>query len=216
METAALTDSLKPWIESLSMTRLDPASILLAAGGILCCFFGYRTIRFLLDVSGFVATGLAAALVAGYFTEGNLAVVGIALMAGGITGGIIVHLAYRLGVVVFSGGMSALVAWYWARMAFDESNYGIALVLVAALSGAAASFLLERYAVSLITAAIGAWFAMRGILLLLEAMGITPERPDTGPALQDLSTELLAWLALTGMGVLFQLVAGRRKKGSGQ
>ncbi|NLH75792.1 MAG: PDZ domain-containing protein, partial [Acidobacteria bacterium] len=44
---------------------LDPASVALAACGILCCFFGYRTTKLLLDVSGFVILGLAAALLVG-------------------------------------------------------------------------------------------------------------------------------------------------------
>ncbi len=216
VETVVLEHMLQPWIESVSMLHLDSGTIILAASGLLCCFFGYRTIRLLLDASGFVALGLTSALVTGYFAEGNLAAVGLALVTGGITGGIIAHLAYRFGVTVFGGGMSALVAWNWGQILFEQANYALALVVVSALSGAAAAFFLERYAVSVITAAIGAWFAMRGILLLLEAMEITPARPDTPAALQDLSTELLSWMALTVMGFLFQLIAGRRKKTSGQ
>jgi len=216
LETATLETLLEAWLESLSMTRLDPGSLVLAVFGVMCCFFGYRTIRLLLDVSGFAVLGLTSAVLAGYFAEGNLVIVGLALLAGGITGGIIAHLAYRVGVTLFGGGMSALLAWNWAQLVVEQSNYALALVLIAGLSGAAAAFFLERFAVTLISAAVGAWFTMRGILLLLEAMEITPARPDTGTALQSLSTEVLSWMALLIAGFVFQLVAGSRKKKSGQ
>lgn len=196
------------------MVELNPASIALAACGIVCCFFGYRTAKLLLDVSGFVVLGLVASLAVGFFSDGNLAAMLGALVAGGILGAVIAHLAYRAGVMLFGCGVCALAAWNWAQLSLESGGI-LAAVVLGGLVGGLAAFFLERFTVSLITAGLGAWFTVQGVFLLLEEMGVTPEKQETGSFLDSLPSWLFAWLALTVVGFLFQLVAGKLWKTSG-
>lgn len=197
------------------MEQLNPVSLLLAACGIVCCFFGYRTARLLLDISGFVVVGLLSLLAGGVLTEGNLMVMFGALVVGGILGAVLAHFIYKLGLALFGGGLSALIAWSYADI-YLEANAFIAAVVVAAVVGGIASLFLQRFTLSLITAGLGAWFTVEGVFLLLEAMEITPVRPEAGERLAQVSTMVLAWVILTGMGFIFQLVSARRKKASGE
>ena len=197
------------------MEQLNPGSIGLAACGILCCFFGYRTTRLLLDASGFVVLGLIGVLGAGFASGGHLLFMLGGLAAGGLLGLLVAHFIYRLGLMLFGGGLGALVAWSYADT-FLEGNAAIAAIVIAGVASGLAALFLERFTLSLVTAALGAWFTVRGVFLILEAMEITPVRPETGASLAHISTMVLAWAALTGVGFLFQVVAGGRKKSSGQ
>lgn len=215
MEGIVVEKLLEPYLDSLSMLELDPASVALAVCGILCCFFGYRTTKLLLDVSGFAVLGLAASLTVGYLSEGNLAAILCALVAGGLLGAGIAHFAYRIGVTLFGCGVSGLVAWNWAQGAL-EGNQALAAVVLGALAGGLAAFFLERFTVRVITSMLGAWFTVQGVFLLLESMDVTPVHPETGEALRDVPSRFIAWGVLALVGFLFQLVAGRRKKASAE
>lgn len=215
MEQVVLENMLRPYLESFSMVELNPASIALAACGILCCFFGYRTTKLLLDVSGFVVLGLACSLAVGFFSGGDMAGMLGGLVAGGILGAVIAHMAYRAGVMLFGCGVTALGAWNWAQYSMESGGI-LAAVVLGGLAGGLAAFFLERFAVSLITAGLGAWFTVQGVFLLLEEMGVTPEKQETGGLLDTVPPRIFAWIVLTFVGFLFQLVAGRFKKTSGQ
>lgn len=215
MESIPVEKLLEPYLDSLSMVQLDPASVALAACGILCCFFGYRTTKLLLDVSGFVILGLAAALLVGFLSEGDLGAVLCALIAGGVLGAGVAHFAYRIGVMLFGCGITALVAWNWVQVALEE-NHALAAVVLGGLVGGLAAFFLERFTVRLVTAMLGGWFTVQGVFLLLESMDVTPVQPETGEAFRNVPTQAVAWAVLTLVGFLFQLVAGRRKKTSGE
>ena len=215
MENIPVEKLLEPYLKSLSMVQLDPASVALAACGILCCFFGYRTTKLLLDVSGFVVLGLAASLLVGFLSEGKLVAILCALIIGGFLGAVIAHFAYRIGVMLFGCGITALVAWNWVQVAMEE-NHALAAVILGGLAVGLAAFFLERFTVLLVTAMLGGWFTVQGVFLLLESMDVTPIHPETGGALRNVPTQAVAWGVLTIVGFLFQLVAGRRKKAAAE
>ncbi len=183
----------------------------LIACGLLCCFFGYRTTRFLLDAIGFIALGLAAALLTGIVSDGNLALMGLALLVGGVAGALLAHFVYRLGISFLAGAASGVIAWQIMSL-YDDTAMTWVVVGAAALSSGLLAIFLTRFFTSLSTAAIGAWFVARGTFVLLAKLDITPRLPDAENTLAAMSPAIISWLVLAGAGLVFQLIFGKRKK----
>lgn len=198
-------------MESFTLEESPAALLLLAACGLLCCFFGYRTTRFLLDAIGFVTLGLGAALLAGAVSDGHLVFMGVALLVGGIAGGLLAHFVYRLGVALFVGGACAFLAWHIMQF-YDEPRLTWVIVVAAALSGGLLAGFLSRLFISLATAVSGGLFVARGMFGLLAYFEITPRLPEMGSGFDATPPLLISWLALTVAGFIFQLLLGGRKK----
>ena len=191
-----------------------PAAAVLIAGGLLACFFGYRLLRLVLGVYGFILGALvASSLVAASNTSGML----IAAALGGVLGAAIMFSAYFVGVLIIGAGLGALVAHaMWVPTGHDPHQL---VVILFAVIGAIGGWLSQRYVVITGTAFGGAWTALGGVAALLES-----RRPSTADAvwvaypLQPAPGHrwfLIAWLALGVAGLVFQL-RGRKataKKG---
>jgi|GEM_PF-1253811 membrane-associated HD superfamily phosphohydrolase len=214
LESVVLEKYLLPHLDVFQMVELNPATVVLTLCGIVCCFFGHRTTKLFLDLSGFAVLGLLAALTVGFFSDGNVPYMSVALMVGGILGAIITHMAYRLGIILFGGGIITLAAWNYLQPTWD-SGILFAFVILAALVGGLASFFLERFTISLITAGLGAWFTVQGVFLILQAMGVSSEGEEAAATLKTNSSIGLSWLLLAALGFLFQLIEKKFRKASG-
>jgi hypothetical protein len=134
-----------------------PAAVVLVAGGLLSCFFGYRLFKVVLAIFGFIIGGLAASSV---FGEGAATAMVIAALVGGLCGAFLMLAAYFVGVALVGAGIGvATIHMIWTQIPGDPHP---AVVIVAAVAGALLSTWLQRYVIILGTAFGGAWTTVVG------------------------------------------------------
>jgi len=198
----------------LPVTFETPAAILLVLGGLVACFAGYRFFRTVLVLYGFVLGALIATSLIG---AGNTTQLVVAAIAGGVVGGLILYLAYFVGVALVGAAMGAFaVHAIWARVGNDPDPF---VVILFSIAGAATAMVLERYVIIIATAFGGAWTLLVGALALsgdsraLDAAStgnvwiVYPFSPD--PEQRWL---VLTWLAVGMVGMFVQLGVTSRSK----
>jgi uncharacterized protein DUF4203 len=184
-----------------------PAAVILLLGGLLSCFAGYRTFRFVLGFFGFVLGALITSSVMG--TEQGVWMV-VAAIVGGIVGALILVAAYFVGVALIGAGIGALVVnLIWATLGREPH---ILVVVLFAVAGALGALALQRYVIIGATGFGGAWtsivggLALMGNRLAIEATVRNnvwlayPMNPAPGQR-----WVIIAWLALGLTGVIVQM-----------
>lgn len=187
-----------------------PAALVLTLGGGLACFFGYRLFRIVLSIYGGIAGALVASSIMGPADPLPLIA---AAVAGGLAGALLLNLAYFVGVALIGAGAGALVLHVaWTRLAAGDPH--LLVVIAAAVVGAIAATVLQRYVIVLATAFGGAWTLLIGVVTFMDARAgraaadvwvLYPLSPGPGQ-----EWVVWAWLALGAVGALVQL-AGDRK-----
>lgn len=190
-----------------------PAGLVLVAAGLVACFAGYRFLRAVLTIYGFIVGALfASTLVA----PSNVPVMLAALVLGGIAGALILFAGYFAGVMLVGAGFAALVLRSLSVQALGREPHALVVVLFAVL-GAVAAVYAQRVVVIVATAFGGAQTAVAGLVAVLAARGPAPRgvdvwvghlAPASGP---DPRWPLLAWLALGVIGVFVQLASRPRR-----
>jgi hypothetical protein len=184
-----------------------PAAVVLLAGGLTACFFGYRLFKVVLAVFGFIIGALAASSV---FGAGDTTPMVIAAIVGGIAGAALLLAAYFVGVALVGAGLGALlVNMIWTQIDGDPHP---AVVIVFSVAGAVVATWLQRYVIILATAFTGAWTMLVGGLALMGDTG--PLRAaaagdvwvayplNPGPGMRWVPW---AWFALGAFGALVQM-----------
>jgi hypothetical protein len=184
---------------------------MLVLAGAVYCFAGYRIFRFILALTGFLFAGASAAFLAGWLAGGNLMVMVIAVVLGGICGAMALYFLYRTGVFFLGGTAAGLTAWQ--IFASRPEAWAPWAILGAGLAGGLIALLLERPVMTLATAAIGAWLLVCSLLLLLIDTRFGSWLNDPGNAVTVQRGVTAAWLALTAAGFFLQFAGLRRKKG---
>lgn len=139
-----------------------PAAAVLVAGGVLACFFGYRTFKVVLAVFGFIIGALAASSV---FGASDTTPMLLAALVGGIAGGALLLAAYFVGVALVGAGIGALAAnVVWTRIEGDPHPF---VVILCSVAGALLATWLQRYVIVLGTAFGGAWTVLVGGLAVM-------------------------------------------------
>lgn len=184
-----------------------PAAVLLLAGGLTACFFGYRLFKVVLGVFGFIIGALAASSV---FGAGDTTPMVIAAIVGGIAGAALLLAAYFVGVALVGAGLGALlVNMIWTQIDGDPHP---AVVIVFSVAGAVVATWLQRYVIILATSFTGAWTMLVGGLALMGDSGplraaaagdvwvAYPLNPAPG-----MRWVPWAWFALGAFGALVQM-----------
>ena len=138
-----------------------PVAIILLAGGLVSCFYGYRLLRVLLAVYGFVG-GIVLAVQFGGQIE-LWATVALTIGAG-VAGAALAVVAYLAGVALLGAAAGALLvntAWTSAT-----TEPGLWLMLGVCLGGALAALVVRRYVIIVATSFGGSWAALVGGLAL--------------------------------------------------
>jgi Domain of unknown function (DUF4203) len=139
-----------------------PAAAVLVAGGVLACFFGYRTFKVVLAVFGFIIGALAASSV---FGASDTTPMLLAALVGGIAGGALLLAAYFVGVALVGAGIGALAAnVVWTQIEGDPHPF---VVILFSVAGALLATWLQRYVIVLGTAFGGAWTILVGGLAVM-------------------------------------------------
>ena len=138
-----------------------PAAIILLGGGLLVCFVGYRLLRVVLAVYGFVFGAIIANL---FLDELETWQVISGLVGGGLLGTLALLAAYFVGVALLGAALGALIVkLIWSQLA-NEPHW--AVVITAAGVGAFTALTLRRYVIIISTSFGGAWTALVGGLAL--------------------------------------------------
>jgi hypothetical protein len=190
----------------LPLTYQTPAAALLAVGGLVACFAGYRFFRIVLVLYGFIIGALVATSAIG---AGSTTQLVLAAIAGGLIGGLILYTAYFLGVALVGAAVGALIVHAaWAQIGTDP--HPIVLILFA-ISGAIAAMILQRYVIVVATAFGGAWTLVIGALALAGNERALRAAAGDVWVLYTFSLQpgdrglLVVWLALGLVGLIVQL-----------
>jgi hypothetical protein len=178
--------------------------------GTLYCFLGYRTLKFIICMTGFLLAGGMAGVLGAYFGHGNPWAITIAGIVGGLCGAAALLFVYRLGLFMLGLFATALAA-HMFLLGRPESWIMFA-VLGAGVVGGLLAVALEKLIVILATSAIGAWFTVCGLGYFL-----------VGPTFLDIMQEPLelgrdrmfvagSWAVLAVAGALAQFATNRVKR----
>ena len=190
-----------------------PVAIILLGGGLLACFLGYRLLRTLLALYGFIGGVVIATMLVGQLETWLALVVTI---AGGLAGSVLAVMAYLAGVAVLGAGMGAVLLNLGWSYRGGEPNVWV--VLIACLGGALLALAVRRYVLIIATSFGGAWTAIVGGLALAgnsAAVAAATGNLEQLPPVADVQTHLgfvLGWAGLGGLAVLVQIRdMGRRR-----
>lgn len=188
-----------------------PAAILLILGGTLACFAGYRLLRIVLGIYGFI---LGAMIASSVVDVSNTFAMLLAALVGGIVGATVLVFAYFVGVALVGAGLGALIAHLvWSYTAGGDPPP--VAVIIACVLGAIGAMLLQRYVIVVATAFAGAWTIIVGGLTVAAAQGIEGLPPPGDPWILYPFTPAsgerwvpVAWIALGLVGTIVQLALG--------
>lgn len=183
-------------------------AVLLLAAGMLYCFLGYRTLKFVIGLSGFLLAGATAAVLAEIFAPENVLYLILAVVLGGLCGACALLFLYRAGVFVLGAVGVFLVAQ--AMLGDRTESWAPWAVLAAGLGGGVTALVLERILMTFATAAIGSWLLVGAAAVLLDDTSLfgPVERLPGFP--QHKGLLLAVWVFLTIAGATAQFAAYRR------
>ena len=182
-----------PQLENLTPAQVQAAQAVAIALGTLYCFLGYRVLKVVIGVTGFVLAGGFAAGVASWLSGGNLIAVVVAGLVGGIAGALSLFFLYKAGVFCI-GFLAALLIAHSALGGWTQPWVPWAILGLGAVGGVV-SLILERPVMTLATAAIGAWVVVSGVAYIL--MG-----PQFTALLQHGGEDEKRWMLLACWAVL--------------
>ncbi len=143
-------------------TYTTTAAALLAAGGLVTCFAGYRLFRFVLGLYGFFLGWMVGSAMT---DPGNNALVHLmAGLGGGLVGAIVMVFGYFVGVGLIGAGLAALALNFGWRL-FGADPPTLILVVVCVV-GAVLALNVQRWIVIFGTALAGSWTALVGLTAL--------------------------------------------------
>ncbi len=199
-------------LADLSPEQLNGVIAVIMAVGTLYCFLGYRTLRFLIGITGFIIAGATLATLTGWFVDGRLAYMVIAGLIGGVAGAFALTFLYKVGV--FSIGMlGAVVAAQNILAETPERWVPLAIILSGGLGGLFA-LLLEQPVITVASAAIGSWMLVSGVAyFFFDSNWLEEPIRHLGPN-GDHTLLVACWAVLAIAGVLAQF-ATRKRNGNG-
>lgn len=181
-----------------------------AAVGFIECFFGYRILRFLLGVLGFIA-GAAVLGSLGYELTGGSEITSIVTgIAGGLAGAFVMYKLYIVGVFAIGAALGFMTASYVFGIMNAEP---VTIVLVAAaVAGGVLAATLQKPMLILATAFGGAYAAVTGVAYLI-LKSFDPLDPKFLNTLGEdqLYRMAIVWFGLGVFGLVVQLMTLPRK-----
>ena len=180
-----------------------PVAIILLGGGLVASFAGYRLLRAMLAVYGFVGGVIITTLFVDQL-QTWLAIV--ATIVGGFAGAVLTIAIYLAGVALFGAGLAA----FTLSLMIDGEPH-VWVLLATSLLGALVALMVRRYVLIVGTAFVGGWTAVVGGMALSQqeaALAATtgdvsqlfPMAPLAGQ-----TTFALGWVVLGLVGSLVQL-----------
>lgn len=193
---------------SLSINQHNALVATMVSVGTLYCFLGYRTLKVVLAITGFLLAGGIAALVAGRLGDENSALMVVCGVMGGLMGALLFSFLYKTGIFVLGLLSASLIA---QNMLVSRPEAWIPLVIIGiGIAGGIVALKIERPVVTIATAALGAWIVVTGVAYFfvgatsVQQWGLSPELET------EQSLVLACWATLTVAGVLAQFATRKR------
>ncbi len=181
--------------------------------GTLYCFLGYRTLKFVIALTGFLLAGTVAAGIALWLTHGNQTAALIGLGFGGISGAFALFFLYKAGIFLMGLLGASLIGDNIFHNTGDE--WSPLIVLGIGLVGGLMAMILEKPVMIFATSVLGAW--------MLSVCGVyfyTGGTDPIEPFREALRSEdqrfwvIGAWIALAAIGLLSQFATTKGRGGS--
>lgn len=189
-------------LEDLSDAQMNASVACSVAVGTLYCFLGYRTLRFVLGVTGFFLAGSVAALLVGWMSAGHLISMAAGMLIGGVCGAMALFFLYKTGVF-FLGLIGGLLVAYNFLQGRPEQWIPAAIIGLG-VAGGLVALLIERPVVMIATSAIGGWLLVSGLLFFLMASGWLDDYTATLEGEFGRPIVLAIWVAVAGLGAFTQ------------
>lgn len=175
------------------------------AVGLIECFFGYRILRFLLGVLGFIAGAVIFGSLGYELAAGSEIISIIAGIAGGIAGAFVMYKLYIVGVFAIGAALGFMTAAYVFGI-MNADPVMIVLIAAAVLGGVLAA-VLQKPMIILATAFGGAYAAVTGVAYLL-LKNFDPLDPGFLNTLGEdqLYRMAIIWFGLGVFGLVVQLM----------
>lgn len=194
-------------------------AVLLAVGGLVACFAGYRLFRLVLGIYGFFIGAFVATSLVGASDVWTLTVAGL---GGGLVGALIMIAAYFLAVGLVGAGLAALALNLVWR--FVEGVPPTWLLVIVCVIGALVALSLVRWVVILGTAIAGSWtLIVAGLALTGDPAAVRAATAGDVWILYPLGQtggqtwQIALWFGLTVAGVVVQVATtGRRGRRRGR
>ena len=182
-----------------------------AAIGLIECFFGYRILRFLLGVLGFIAGAVVFGSLGYELSSGNEIISIIAGIGGGLAGAFITYTLYIVGVFAIGAALGFMTASYVFGI-LNTAPIRVALIAAGAVGGILAA-VLQKPMLILATAFGGAYAVVAGISYLI-SRNFDPLDPGFLNTLGEdqLYRMAIIWFGLGIFGLVIQLIMLRRKE----
>ena len=197
----------------LPAAYVTPVAVVLAAGGLLACFAGYRVFRLVLGLFGFILGSFVTTSMVGAASVWTLM---LAALVGGLVGAMLMIGAYFIGVGLVGALLAALgINLLWRVLGGEPPTL---VLVVGCVLGALGALSIVRYVVIFGTAIIGSWTMIVGVL----ALAGNPSAIRAASArdiwvfypLDPLPSHWWvtgAWFGLALVGVVFQLAQSKGK-----
>lgn len=198
-----------PELSQMPETTLNGAVAIAIAVGTLYCFLGYKTLKVVIGLTGFILAGAVAGLGIAWLFPENLIVAAVAALIGGFCGAAALFFLYKFGVFLVGLLGAALVAY--AVLADSTNPHAIWIVLGCGLAGGLIAVALERIIMVLATAALGAWIVVCGIGFFLIGppfLDILQQPVDLG---KDRRVLITCWAILAISGAVAQFATTRAR-----
>ena len=198
-----------PELSQMPDTTLNGAVAIAIAVGTLYCFLGYKTLKVVIGLTGFILAGAVAGIGIAWLFPENLIAAGVAALVGGFCGAMALFFLYKFGVFLVGLLGAALVAY--TVMADSTNPYALWIVLGCAFGGGLVAVALERFFMILATAALGAWIVVCGIGFFLVGpafLDILQQPVDLG---KDRRVLITCWALVAVSGAVAQFATTKRK-----
>lgn len=177
------------------------------AVGTLYCFLGYRTLRFVIGLTGFLLAGGVAGALALWLTKGNDLAALIALTFGGVCGAFALSFLYKAGIFLLGALGAGLIAN--AVLQATSEPWAPIAVLAAAVVGGLVALVLEKPVMLIATSALGAWLLVASGTYFIVGGGEIDVIREALETPDQRNIMLGAWGVLSVAGMLSQFATTR-------
>ena len=196
-------------LSDLTTQQINGLIAAAVAIGTLYCFLGYRTLRFVLGLTGFLMAGGVAATLVNWISQGNQLAALIGLFIGGMCGAFALYFLYRTGVFLL-GLMGTALITHTVLSAQPDTWIPFAVLGLAVVGGLLA-LLLERPVILLATAALGAWMVVSGVTYFIVGSSELEELTKLFESEDQRMIVVASWAVLAVAGAISQVATTKKK-----
>ena len=138
------------------------AAVLSIIAGLFICFYGYKLLKFILGLTGFISGAFAGASIAYYLAGGSFWVIAGALI-GGIIGALLFIFLFHAAIFILGAAIGAFAGILTASLLGLGEGAALILTGTAAIVLGIAALATHKFVIRFLTAIYGASLAASGI-----------------------------------------------------